>query len=362
MGSINGKKKYGVLFLLIFTLLAVLGCAASKTDNQANKIPLKKVDIAAGNTSVANILAVVGKYAGYYEEEGLDVNINIANNNADSLGALTSGKVLVAGGGATAPLNLIDDGVDLVVIGGAMGQGAGLFTLPERSGEWKNITQESIKGKKIGVTRAQSGDIAFRTALKEKGIDLTKVEFVELGDCPTIIQGVLKGTLDAGIVFMTFRVTAEQQGLVPALHIDELAPGFICCRVTTTKKVVNDNREELVKLLKGQIKAYRLYRTDPQKTIALAKQFVKVDEKIIESQLYNYGHLTLSPNPAKNKVYSFYKGMALIGYSKGQADLDKHVDTSLFEDALNELLAKEPNDKVFLELKKEFDETQKISA
>lgn len=345
----------------MLTVLLTIGIFSGCGNPSAGKKPLTKIDIAIDNNTVAHVLASLPKFAGFYEEEGLDVNINVANRSADALSALTSGKVIMAGGGATAPLNLIEGGNDLVIIGGLMTQGGALFTQPGREDEWKNITQQTVQGKKIGVTRAQSADIAFREALVKKGIDLKSVEFVELGDCPTIIEAVKKGTVDAGIVFMTFRETAEQQGLKLGLHIDEQAPGFICCRVTTTREALQAHRADFVKLLRAQIKAYRLYRTDQEKTVATAKKWVQIDEKVLRSQLYTYGHLGLDPNPAKDKIEDFYDGMKLIGYAKGTVDIDDHIDTSVFKEALDSLLAEEPEDPSFLELKQEFDASEAAS-
>ncbi|MDF2564825.1 MAG: ABC-type nitrate/sulfonate/bicarbonate transport system, periplasmic component [Massilibacillus sp.] len=356
MGKINKWISFLLALVLSISFFLLTGCGS---DIKTEKKNLKNFEIAAGNNSVAHVLAFLPKEAGFYEEEGLNVNINVANTNADAFSALTSGKVLACGGGSTAPLNLIEDGNDLVIIGGLMSEGAALFTLPGREDEWKNITPEGIKGKKIGVTRAQSGDIAFRAALAKQGIDLKTVEFVELGDCPTIIEAVKKGMIDAGIVFMTFRETAQSQGLKVAKHIDEVAPGFICCRLTTTKKALAENRGDFVKLIRAQIKAYRLYKADPVKTLEYAKRFVEIDEKILKSQLYGYGHLGLDPNPAKNKIEDFYEGMKQIGYVAGKKNIDDYIDTSVFEEALNSLLKEEPNDPTFLDLKKEFEETQK---
>jgi len=350
-------KSAGIVMLTIFSVVMLSGCGSPTAD----KKNLKKVEIAVGNNSVAHTLAILPKYAGYYEEEGLDVKINIANSNADGLSALISGKVLETGAGATAPLNLIDEGTDLVLIGGLMTQGAAMFTQPGRENEWQNITAESVQGKKIGVTRAQSGDIAFREALARQGIDLKSIQFVELGDCPTIIEAVKKGTIDAGIVFMTFRETAEAQGLKVAKHIDDVSPEFICCRATTTREALNAHRDDFVKLARAQIKAYRLYRTDQDKTIEYVKNFVEIDDKVLRSQLYTYGHLGLDANPAKSKIEDFYEGMKLIGYAKGTANVDDHIDTSIFKEALDSLLAEEPNDPSFLELKQKSNETGQVT-
>jgi NitT/TauT family transport system substrate-binding protein len=349
------KYIFGLTLLAAQLIMASPCMTASAGD--VPKASLEKVDLTASNNSVANTMTILAKFAGYYEEEGLDVILHAANDNAAWFPALTSGKAIAGGGGATTPLMHIDRGLDFVIIGGAMAEGATLFTLPQRAGEWKGVNAESVKGKKIGVTRAQSGDIAFRSALARQGIDLSTIEFVELVDCPTVIQGILKGNLDAGIVFMTFREAAESMDLVPALPIDVVAPGFICCRFVTTREFLENYRPQLVKVLKAQIKAYRLYRTDQEKTLSLLKEFIVVGDDVLRNQVYTYGHLTLTPNPAKSKIRNHYEGMKLIGYAEGKADLDKHVDTSLFKEALDSVLREYPGDPVLLDLQKDFEET-----
>jgi NitT/TauT family transport system substrate-binding protein len=156
---------------------------------------------------------------------------------------------------------------------------------------------------------------------------------------------------------MTFRETAEAQDLVPALPIDVVAPGFICCRVVTTREFLDNYRPQLLKVLRAQIKAYRLYRTEHEKTLSLLKEYILVDEDILRSQLYTYGHLVLTPNPAKSKIRHHYEGMRLIGYAEGTADLDKHVDTTLFKEALESVFREYPGDPVLLDLQKDFEET-----
>jgi hypothetical protein len=44
--------------------------------------------------------------------------------------------------------------------------------------------------------------------------------------------------------------------------------------------------------------------------------------------------------------------MTGIGYTKGTLDLDKRIDVTLYGEALEQVLAEEPNDPVFLELKR----------
>jgi NitT/TauT family transport system substrate-binding protein len=352
----------GNVFLnMIWIVLAVifLGSCSKKenarTETEAKT--LKPFDVPFQPTGYTNILLVIAKEAGYYAEDGLDVRFNpLQGSSPELIAAVTTGKIKAATyGGTTASLTLIEAGNDLVIIGGIMSEGAALVTKPENLSQWKDFSDATLSGKKIAVTRAQSGDITFRRYLKNNGVDISKIEVVELDSPPTIIEAVKKGEVDAGIVYVLFRKVAENQGLSIITHIDELAPGYTCCRVVTTKKELEANRADFVNFLKGNIKAYRIFKTDPEKTLEYALKHYDVEQSVLKNEFYDYGHLGLSPDPAKKKILDFYEGMTLIGYAKGSVNVADYVDSTLYEEALAQVLKESPNDPVFLELKKEFD-------
>ena len=335
--------------------LILTGCSGTTTTDQ--EIPGKPLEVTINTNRVSSALTVLAENAGYNKEEGIKVNLHVMNvAYADSLSALVSDKVGITTGGigSTAPLRMIENGADFVIIGGQMSEGADIVTLPERSGEWKTITPESVRGKKIGVIRTASGDIALRGAMSRQGIDLSTVEFIELGNEPAIIEAVKKGEVDAGNVQANLRDTAHQEGLVSALHIDEVAPDFICCRIITTHPHLEAQRSDLVHFLRAQLKAYRLLKTDPEKSLPLVHKTIEVDEKVLYSQLYEDEHLKLVPDPAKKRVEEFYDSMKRIGYIQGNTDIGQHVDISLYQEALASLLKEEPNDPTWLQLKAEF--------
>ena len=56
-------------------------------------------------------------------------------------------------------------------------------------------------------------------------------------------------------------------------------------------------------------------------------------------------------------IEKFYKSMVDIGYSTGSVNIDDYIDTSVFEDALNELLEEDPDNELYKALKEESDAT-----
>lgn len=317
-------------------------------------IPLKQV---AANNLVAHANSIVAHASGLYEKEGLDVEMSYATTNGDQIQAVINGKVDVGATSATATLQYIDQGADLVIIGGQMTEGASVFALPERADEFSEISEETLAGKKIGVTRLQTGDIALRKYLTEQGADLSKIEFVELDTPATVIEAIKKGEVDLGSVMLTYRQVAEEQGLVPVSHLDELWPGFICCRLFVTRETLENRREDLVKVLKANIEAYNLIQTDHDAAIGYALEEIEVEEDDLREQMYDYGHLTLDPNPSIEDTKKFYESMVNIGYADGNVDITDYIDATLFEEALDELLEEYPDNEVYKALKEESDRT-----
>ncbi|MCC8162558.1 MAG: ABC transporter substrate-binding protein [Lachnospiraceae bacterium] len=306
----------------------------------------------AWNSMVGHLDSALAYAAGYYEDEGLNIEMTYNNSNPENIQALLEDKADLVSAGATAVLNYIDEGSDIVIIGCQMSQGASLYSLPERADEFTELSEETLAGKKIGVTLLNTGDIALRKILIDRGVDLSLIEFVELDSQATVVEAVLKGEVDLGIAFLTYRQSAELQGLVPVSYLDgeDEWPGYICCRIFTTREKLEANRDAYVSAMKANIRAYALIQQDEEATVEYALNELEIDEDTLRSQVYEYGHLGLNPNPDIKNTSEFFQAMVDIGYSEGNVDITDYIDASVYEDALNELLEEEPDNEIYLEL------------
>lgn len=353
-------KKRALTLLLTAALSAGLlaGCGSSADSSTAADTASDSkgsLRVLGWNSMVGHIDSALAYAAGYYADEGLDVEMTYNNSNPDNIQALLQDKADLVSAGATAVLNYIDQGSDIVIIGGQMSEGASLYALPDRASEFTELNEETLAGKKVGVTRLNTGDIAFRKMLKDRGVDVSKIEFVELDSQATVVEAVKKGEVDLGIAFLTYRQSAEAQGLVPVSYLDgeDEWPGFICCRMFTTREKLEANRDAYVAALKANIRAYELMQTNEDETIKYALQELETDEDTIRSQVYEYGHIGFSPNPDVKDTDQFFQAMVDIGYSEGNVDMKNYIDPTVFEDALNELLQEDPDNEVYLQLQAE---------
>lgn len=323
------------------------------------KIPLRVIAV---NNNVAHIDSVIAQYAGLYDKNGLDTTMQFNPSNPDNIQALLADKADLVSAGSSAVLNYIDNGSDIVIIGGQMSLGETVYVRPERAEEFKDLyNPNTLYGKKVGVTRLNTGDVAFRKILKDKGLDLSKIEFVELDSQATVTQAVIKGDVDLGINFLTFRDGAEKQGLVPVSQLDaeDEWPNYICCRIFTTRDKLKQTREAYVDAMKANIEAYSLIENDKEAAEKAARQGIDLDDDAYQKQVYQYGHIGLSPNPDRKNTKAFFQAMVDVGYSKGNVNIDDYIDTSVFEDALEELLKADPENKTYQALKAESESTNK---
>lgn len=313
------------------------------------------------NSMIAHIDSIVAQNAGLFEKYNVDSELTYNNSNPENIQALIEGKLDLVAAGTTAVFTYIDQGSDIVIIGGQMSSGETLYALPERADEFKELNQETLAGKKIGVTRMNTGDIVFRHILKQRGVDLSTVEFVELDSANTVVQAVATGEVDLGITFLTFRAIAEEQGLVPLTHFDgdDEWPGFVCCRLFTTREDLEKNRDAFVGVLKANIEAYALIQQDPDKAVELALKDISIDEDVLRNQLFEYGHVGISPNPDVKNSSEFYDAMVDIGYIDGNVDISQYIDASLYIEALEQLLEEDPDNEVYKALWEESEATNR---
>jgi NitT/TauT family transport system substrate-binding protein len=334
------------------------GCSKKSAQVNASGHILKDFVVPYSTTGAGNPMVALAYDLKYFEEEGLNVTLQPLNTggNVDQLMAVSTGKIdLSNGGGTVAPTLFIEQGNDLIIIGGTMGTGAALIARPENVGLYANFTKESLYGKRVGAIRANTGDVALRGWLAKQGADMSKITFVELDSCPTIIEAVKKGELDVGNVFVNYRLVAEEQGIPVFLHIDTIFPDFPCCRISTMRKNIEEQRDDYVAFLRALIRAYRVFKLDHEQTLDIADKHYDADRQLIKALYYDYGHYTLNPDPEKQRIVDFYTGMVRIGYAKGIGDVPGHIDSTLYRDALDQILERYPDDAFYREVKEHFD-------
>jgi NitT/TauT family transport system substrate-binding protein len=166
------------------------------------------------------------KENGFFAKNGIDAELQVLTLSSTTPAAVMSNSVQIGGTTLTTFLQAVDGGLDLVIPAGVSvaREGAGTPTVFARKDAGIKTAEDFI-GKKVGVGGLGSTlDVAFRRWLMDKGVDTTKVTFVEVS-FPQMLDVLRGGTVDAVISAdpVSPRIVASGVG-VPIVRMTEIIP------------------------------------------------------------------------------------------------------------------------------------------
>jgi NitT/TauT family transport system substrate-binding protein len=295
----------------------------------------------------------VAKEQGFFEKEGLAVELVEFVNSADGINALKAEKIDVGAFGTTAPLVHIAKGTDLRLIGGIMGEDAAIITTAAKASVIKGVPD--LKGKKIATVRLASGDAVLRGALHDAKLDWKRdVQIFELKNPPAVIEAVKSGQVDAGVVWGPHDFRAEEQGLHIVARSKTLQPGHPCCRLAIRAAQLEE-RARWVRLVRAILRAEKFTREDHPRTVDAIVKYLKLDRTLVEKAYYG-GYLDQTSDPNARGVKRFWKIMQDSEFVDSKEAIDSHVEVAIYRDALDGLARENPKETYWAELGKKFAE------
>jgi NitT/TauT family transport system substrate-binding protein len=296
----------------------------------------------------------VAKEKGFFEEEGLDVELFQFTNSGEGLNAIQAGKLDAGSFGTAAPLTFISKGSDFTIFGGQQTEGHALVTQPEKAEEFKDL--KNYTGKTIATVRLSTGDVVFRGALAQAGIDWkTELTISELESPAAVLEAVKKGSVDAGIVWTPYVEMAKTQELEAVTYSGDLLKSHPCCRQVALSSSIKENPEKYEKFMTALIKAYDFYKTNQDETVDIISKYVQIDKELIKAETYG-GHIFSIPDPNKEGVIEFWSFMNDIGYITSDVQIENHINTDIYQNALDGLLTENPDNETVQQLRADFNQ------
>lgn len=350
------KKNTILVSLFLIFSLVISGCSTSAVKNSDKSAPQAAVEKIKFNVgylpAVGHVLYFVAKEKGFFDEEGLDVELFQFNNSGEGLNAIKSGKLDAGAFGTAGPLTFIDKGTPFVMFGGMQSEGHAVVTKPENVEKFKTL--QGFVGTKVATVRLATGDAVWRHALSKAGIDWkTQVTVQELDSPAAVLEAVKKGSADAGLVWVPFTEMAEQQGLKIVEWSSQYLDGHVCCRLVGMADNVKKNKEGFVRFHRALIRAYDFYLNNQDETVEIVSKYVKIDKKLLKQAAYS-GHIHSIPDPDRKRLVAFWEAMKTIGYLKGEQDINQFIDTDMYHEALEQLRGRYPQNPIYIQLEKDY--------
>ena len=349
----NKLKRIGALLLAALLIAASLtacsGDSGSKSSSDNKSQNLKHFSIGY-LPSTGHLLYFVAKEEGFFEKEGLDAELQLFDSNNNMLSSLESGKLDAGALGSTESVSYLQQGYDLSIIGGIMKEGHALLVKPDvvEGVDPKDYSLELLRGKRIAVVPLGTQDIVWRIGFRNIGMEVGKdVEFVDVESGTAAFAALNNADIDGALVFTPFRAQGVNDGYVILDYSGDIE-GFEehpCCRNMAEKEKIKADRDAYVSYLKALIQAYKFYQENQDKTVEDIVKYVSVDPNLIRQETYGV-HISSYPDPDKKTVVEWKNHMVDLGYFE-DFDVEAGIDTSLYKEALDAVIADHPDDAAF---------------
>ena len=258
--------------LIYFDLVAAL-LITFLFSNGSEAQPLPFFRIANGTSGENPAVLWVGVDQGFYRKHGLNVEVIFMRTGPLAIAALASSDVQMVFTSSNNVLNVAAGGLDVVIIGNAVGRLEGDFMArPEIK------KPEDLKGKQIAIQSIGGGGWANNMlAMDYLGLDPDRdnIRFLVLGDQPSRIQALETGRAQASWMGSTFSAPLKKKGYNILLEMPRAPISYLGASLVARKSALRNEPKLYESILKGTLDAMRFF-TKPENKRAVLQSIARV--------------------------------------------------------------------------------------
>lgn len=291
----------------------------------------------------------IAEELGYFEEEGVSVEIVAGDGSSSILQQIIAGNADVGAPSAGATMGAVDSGREVVTFYQYMYSNIFTLAAPEESG----ITSvEQLDGKTVGVSDLAGGEVPLvRAALRQAGLsEGTDVTVTPIGEGGALtLEALRTGQADAysSSLFDVALLDAAGEPMVDILP--EELQGFPSNSVVATPEVLEEKEEALIGMMRGVAKALVFIDTNPEAAKQIAAKYAPEefdDPAVVESGWEAVRTLTTVPEEVASEPRGAFVEEAWTTYMKflqegtaeeGALSGDVDLETLLNEDYLEQI-------------------------
>lgn len=271
--------------------LLALGAVPLATVSPAAELTPFRIGISA---PVVSILPVYfAEAGGFYEKQGLKVEVISSEGGTRGLQVLLSGEIQAMHVGLSPVVAANAQGGDLRTVASTTN------TLPITIFAAKRTDPPLPKGSTIGIsTLGSETDIALTIALKALGLRREDMNITQIGGTSQRFSAMVAGRVEAAPLLEPAITAAKQKGMNPVYDLSAAKTPWIFDSVVVTNSFLKQNPELLQRFLKAYLEGAYWAMTQPDKAKeVIATRFKTKDQAVIDATYDTFK--TLMPLDAK---------------------------------------------------------------
>jgi NitT/TauT family transport system substrate-binding protein len=298
------------------------------SEPQAAKTKVAVWVVAANNSAPI----FVAKDKGFFEQEGLDVQVSLAPSGPKVIELLHLGEIQFGGGAAAVPiLRAIDKGLKLVMVddnGGYDRRNPQLAALVKKGSPIKTL--RDLRGKRVAINAfgTHTHMVMLADVLPAAGLTKTDLTLVEL-PWSQMAPSVISGAIDVGMVWEPFATnhppdTEIVSWLKEAIPAGDYPQGGYASAINIVNAdFLKKNPAAVEAWRRGYKKGLDFFRQSPREANQIASKYLKLSVDLLEKVPYPiYTQDGSVPVGLVQKAADRMKGLGLI---ERQVDVSQYV-------------------------------------
>lgn len=207
---------------------------------------------------------------GYFEREGLDVEVVVMRGTAPAVQALIANSIsagLLANDG---PIAAVEQGMDLAMIA----SGSKITHMLIGAKNYK--TWEDLRGATLGSSTLTSGTaFVLRRAMKLKGLEYPRdYKLLAVGGTGPSFAAMQAGQIAAAMQAVPYAFQAQDAGFNVIGRIADILPNYLLSAYSIRRSWAEKNRPQVVRFLKAVVRAKKWFEQERKSAIEfLSKEF-----------------------------------------------------------------------------------------
>ncbi len=272
------------------------------------KIGMPAVDVVIGN-NFGHLPMFIGVEKGLFKQHGVDVRLKVVNTGTDMVNAMEKGEVQIGDMSVTTLLKARHAGDPFRVIAIIMNDATArafhepLAIVARKGSGIRPGVLEDLKGKRIGLARAQTSDEFLKMALDRRGMKYGDVTIENIMAPPALAPALAQGTVDAVVSWEPFNTMVLER--VPESYVVLRGGGHLSyIMVATVHEPTLQSRPEVVRnFVTGLAAASQYTRQHREEAVEIfAKWVPNVDLAIAKKAIQ---HIRYDPRISKYSLQAF---------------------------------------------------------
>ncbi|WP_182354349.1 ABC transporter substrate-binding protein [Flaviflexus huanghaiensis] len=295
-----------------FAIAGLMGLAACGSDTKETADGLTPMTV-YHITTVDSTPLYLGVEEGFFEQEGLDVKVKIAESGSAIIPSVVNGESPIGYANVVSDLAAIDQGLDIKFVSNCCGvageedeTSSRVFVLEDSEIQGP----EDLAGTTIAVNSTKNlGDVTIPVALENLGVESSGIEYVPM-NFSDMSAALERGDVDAIWMVEPFQTIAYNNGYRPVLaNFASAFPNSTLGYYITSGDYAEENPETVAAFQRAMSRANEFASENPDRLRELAVSEIGLEEAVAE----NISFATFEPGLDTESVEVYAKAAVELG-------------------------------------------------